>query len=117
MALAIKPPQDRKRVKVYELRDNDWYDRGTGFCTGAIVEVSLLGVFRRTRQSRDCQNGASHARCVVPGQVAAPSSSSPDFADCVCVCVFWKYVGYPENICRIRRRKGSLSTRHEYRQR
>ncbi|OKL57790.1 hypothetical protein UA08_07025 [Talaromyces atroroseus] len=38
MALAIKPPQDRKRVKVYELRDNDWFDRGTGFCTGAIVE-------------------------------------------------------------------------------
>lgn len=41
MALAIKLPQDRKRVKVYELRDNDWFDRGTGFCTGAIVEVSL----------------------------------------------------------------------------
>ncbi|QKX61074.1 uncharacterized protein TRUGW13939_08220 [Talaromyces rugulosus] len=38
MALAVKPPQDRKRVKVYELRDNDWYDRGTGFCTGAVVE-------------------------------------------------------------------------------
>ncbi|EEA29002.1 Platinum sensitivity protein [Talaromyces marneffei ATCC 18224] len=38
MALAIKLPQDRKRVKVYELRDNDWFDRGTGFCTGAIVE-------------------------------------------------------------------------------
>ncbi|KAK5174651.1 Platinum sensitivity protein [Saxophila tyrrhenica] len=26
--------QDRKRVKVYELKNNDWYDRGTGFCTG-----------------------------------------------------------------------------------
>lgn len=25
---------DRKRVKVYELKNNDWYDRGTGFCTG-----------------------------------------------------------------------------------
>ncbi|TWU72724.1 Platinum sensitivity protein [Metarhizium rileyi] len=24
---------DKKRVKVYELRDNDWFDRGTGFCT------------------------------------------------------------------------------------
>lgn len=22
------------RVKVYELKDNDWYDRGTGYCTG-----------------------------------------------------------------------------------
>ncbi|KAL2175738.1 uncharacterized protein P884DRAFT_301482 [Thermothelomyces heterothallicus CBS 202.75] len=23
---------DRRRVKVYELRHNDWFDRGTGFC-------------------------------------------------------------------------------------
>ncbi|KAL1974535.1 hypothetical protein VTN31DRAFT_4739 [Thermomyces dupontii] len=37
MALAIRPPQERKRVKVYELRDNDWFDRGTGFCTGEVV--------------------------------------------------------------------------------
>ena len=28
---------DRKRVKVYELKNNDWYDRGTGFCTGQYV--------------------------------------------------------------------------------
>lgn len=27
------PPNDKKRVKVYELRNNDWFDRGTGFCT------------------------------------------------------------------------------------
>lgn len=27
---------DRKRVKVYELRNNDWFDRGTGFCTAGI---------------------------------------------------------------------------------
>ncbi|KAK0637247.1 component of IIS longevity pathway SMK-1-domain-containing protein [Bombardia bombarda] len=30
---------DKKRVKVYELRNNDWYDRGTGFCTAAFVLV------------------------------------------------------------------------------
>lgn len=30
-------PADRKRVKVYELKNNDWYDRGTGFCTGHYV--------------------------------------------------------------------------------
>jgi hypothetical protein len=23
---------DKRRVKVYELRHNDWFDRGTGFC-------------------------------------------------------------------------------------
>lgn len=30
---------DKKRVKVYELRDNDWFDRGTGFCTGQVINV------------------------------------------------------------------------------
>jgi len=30
-----------KRVKVYELRNNDWYDRGTGFCTASFVYVHL----------------------------------------------------------------------------
>ncbi|KAL1874519.1 Platinum sensitivity protein [Diaporthe australafricana] len=30
---------DRRRVKVYELRDNDWFDRGTGFCTAAWTEI------------------------------------------------------------------------------
>jgi hypothetical protein len=40
MALEVQPPDGRKRVKVYELRDNDWFDRGTGFCTGQILGVS-----------------------------------------------------------------------------
>ncbi|KAK2591099.1 Platinum sensitivity protein [Conoideocrella luteorostrata] len=30
-------PTDKKRVKVYELRENDWFDRGTGFCTASFV--------------------------------------------------------------------------------
>ncbi|EAW12839.1 SMEK family protein [Aspergillus clavatus NRRL 1] len=38
MALDLQPPNDRKRVKVYELRDNDWFDRGTGFCMGQILD-------------------------------------------------------------------------------
>ncbi|OXV11773.1 hypothetical protein Egran_00466 [Elaphomyces granulatus] len=38
MALAT-PPNDRKRVKVYELRENDWFDRGTGFCMGQVIDV------------------------------------------------------------------------------
>ncbi|KAI4263090.1 MAG: hypothetical protein L6R42_001745 [Xanthoria sp. 1 TBL-2021] len=37
MALVVPPPNDKKRVKVYELRHNDWFDRGTGFCTGRVV--------------------------------------------------------------------------------
>ncbi|KAF2836744.1 DUF625-domain-containing protein [Patellaria atrata CBS 101060] len=36
MALVTPPSNERKRVKVYELKSNDWYDRGTGFCTGII---------------------------------------------------------------------------------
>ncbi|KAI9678462.1 MAG: Platinum sensitivity protein [Trizodia sp. TS-e1964] len=31
---------DRRRVKVYELRNNDWFDRGTGFCMGRLLDVS-----------------------------------------------------------------------------
>ncbi|EFX03091.1 duf625 domain containing protein [Grosmannia clavigera kw1407] len=31
-------PIDRKRVKVYELRNNDWFDRGTGFCSAAYFD-------------------------------------------------------------------------------
>ncbi|KAJ4416445.1 Platinum sensitivity protein [Neurospora sp. IMI 360204] len=30
---------DKKRVKVYELRNNDWFDRGTGFCIAQFVPV------------------------------------------------------------------------------
>ncbi|KAF2235807.1 DUF625-domain-containing protein [Viridothelium virens] len=37
MAQTGPPTNDRKRVKVYELRNNDWYDRGTGFCVGQMV--------------------------------------------------------------------------------
>lgn len=32
---------DKKRVKVYELRNNDWFDRGTGFCTATFATVRL----------------------------------------------------------------------------
>ena len=39
MALEAPPPNDKKRVKVYELRNNDWFDRGTGFCTGQLINV------------------------------------------------------------------------------
>lgn len=38
MALAAPALNDRKRVKVYELKNNDWYDRGTGFCVGQVIE-------------------------------------------------------------------------------
>lgn len=37
MAQAVpNPPGERRRVKVYELRNNDWFDRGTGFCSASV---------------------------------------------------------------------------------
>ena len=43
MAQAVpNPPNEKKRVKVYELRNNDWFDRGTGFCTATFVFVRPL---------------------------------------------------------------------------
>jgi protein phosphatase-4 regulatory subunit 3 len=44
MALVAAPSNDRKRVKVYELKNNDWFDRGTGFCRGVVVneEAKIL---------------------------------------------------------------------------
>jgi protein phosphatase 4 regulatory subunit 3 len=45
MAQAVpNPPTERKRVKVYELRNNDWFDRGTGFCSATIVSVSTINL-------------------------------------------------------------------------
>ncbi|KAK6336265.1 Platinum sensitivity protein [Orbilia brochopaga] len=38
MALVVpNPPEQPRRVKVYELRNNDWFDRGTGYCTGQVL--------------------------------------------------------------------------------
>ncbi|WVQ85221.1 hypothetical protein IAT38_007386 [Cryptococcus sp. DSM 104549] len=34
--------RERKRVKVYELRDTSWYDRGTGFCRGIFDESTQV---------------------------------------------------------------------------
>jgi len=36
------PQNEKKRVKVYELRNNDWYDRGTGFCHAELKLVCRL---------------------------------------------------------------------------
>lgn len=40
MAMMAPPSSDKKRVKVYELKNNDWFDRGTGFCSGRIVNAN-----------------------------------------------------------------------------
>ncbi|KAJ4369537.1 Platinum sensitivity protein [Didymella sp. IMI 355093] len=55
MALVAPPAHDRKRVKVYELKNNDWFDRGTGFCRGVVVnqeeaKIVVLSEDDQTRQ-------------------------------------------------------------------
>ncbi|KAJ5040454.1 uncharacterized protein L3040_006110 [Drepanopeziza brunnea f. sp. 'multigermtubi'] len=56
MAQAVpNPPNDRKRVKVYELKNNDWFDRGTGFCVASFAfnEVTRQEEPRVTVQSEE----------------------------------------------------------------
>ena len=55
MALVAPPSDVKKRVKVYELKNNDWFDRGTGFCTGRIINVS-------TEESCDISTQSSFAQ-------------------------------------------------------
>ncbi|OAL48481.1 DUF625-domain-containing protein [Pyrenochaeta sp. DS3sAY3a] len=53
--MALAPPaNDRKRVKVYELKNNDWFDRGTGFCRGVVTsqEEARIVVLSEDDQSR-----------------------------------------------------------------
>lgn len=38
------PATDKKRVKVYELRNNDWFDRGTGFCSALFATVRITPI-------------------------------------------------------------------------
>jgi protein phosphatase-4 regulatory subunit 3 len=47
------PASERKRVKVYELKNNDWFDRGTGFCKG-VVAVRLSR--RHSMRAQDLGN-------------------------------------------------------------
>ena len=53
MAQANHPPNDRKRVKVYELKNNEWHDRGTGFCAGQVVGVRTIFLARGVKRARD----------------------------------------------------------------
>jgi hypothetical protein len=47
-ALAVpEPPTEPRRVKVYELKNNDWFDRGTGFATGQLENVGHQSTTRR----------------------------------------------------------------------
>ena len=45
-----QPADGRKRVKVYELKSNDWFDRGTGFCTGLYENVSFQRLLPSSRE-------------------------------------------------------------------
>lgn len=44
--------KEKRRVKVYELRNNDWFDRGTGFCSAAFTPVCPLQASQSHRKER-----------------------------------------------------------------
>jgi hypothetical protein len=41
MTQAVPNPPNDKRVKVYEFRNDDWFERGTGFCTAEFIFVRV----------------------------------------------------------------------------
>lgn len=51
---------DKKRVKVYELRNNDWFDRGTGFCTASFTTVRPDSMPSQSSPSVARGHGAAH---------------------------------------------------------
>jgi hypothetical protein len=64
MALVPPPANDRKRVKVYELKNNDWFDRGTGFCRGLVVSVRLFAPPREMQPAvARCHGGLRLSHC------------------------------------------------------
>jgi hypothetical protein len=75
MALDLQPPDGHKRVKVYELRDNDWFDRGTGFCTGTIMGVSSF--IHVPVCAALVATATSWARAVSALRLSLPTSASP----------------------------------------
>lgn len=65
MTLAVpNVPSTPRRVKVYELKDSDWFDRGTGYCTGVMVNVGiplLLFACSRARAPEEQMSGEHDA--------------------------------------------------------
>lgn len=70
MALQVPAANDRKRVKVYELKESDWFDRGTGFCTGQFINVSVASGVTDMRRAISSES----ARCLLA------RGSTADFA-------------------------------------
>lgn len=64
-ALRISPtPNPPRRVKVYELKNQDWVDRGTGFCTGIVKNVRRGLPLRPNGWERD---GVFYSQALVIG--------------------------------------------------
>lgn len=57
-----QPTTEKKRVKVYELRNNDWFDRGTGFCVATMVTVRGAHHLARFLLSISCRTPIAGTR-------------------------------------------------------
>lgn len=98
MALQVPAANDKRRVKVYELKENDWFDRGTGFCTGQFVNVSI-GIPSQSDMSPEMSSVVSRVGCLQAGSWLTSRGT-----------------GRTSSLCRIRRPPGAHVARNTYQQ-
>ncbi|KAI1446830.1 DUF625-domain-containing protein [Annulohypoxylon stygium] len=106
---------DKKRVKVYELRNNDWFDRGTGFCTAAF-SISEDGHQRDPRvivesedqpdrvllETRICKEDGFHKQQETLIVWTEPSSGvdmALSFQEAEGCAIIWKFINTIQQQC------------------
>nr|XP_019014382.1 uncharacterized protein I206_00464 [Kwoniella pini CBS 10737]OCF53163.1 hypothetical protein I206_00464 [Kwoniella pini CBS 10737] len=57
----MDPNSDGKRVKVYELQDTSWHDRGTGFCKGIYDDTQDIALIIVEREDFSSEGGKAEA--------------------------------------------------------
>ena len=53
MSISLKPPTAPRRVKVYELCKEEWTDKGTGLCSGEVVNDQAYVIVRNEENSSE----------------------------------------------------------------
>ncbi|KAI1461968.1 DUF625-domain-containing protein [Annulohypoxylon moriforme] len=106
---------DKKRVKVYELRNNDWFDRGTGFCTAAF-NISEDGQQREPRvivesedhpdrvllETRICKEDGFHKQqetLIVWTEPTTGVDMALSFQEAEGCAIIWKFINSIQQQC------------------
>ncbi|KAI0890432.1 DUF625-domain-containing protein [Annulohypoxylon maeteangense] len=106
---------DKKRVKVYELRNNDWFDRGTGFCTAAF-NISEDGQQREPRvivesedhpdrvllETRICKEDGFHKQqetLIVWTEPTSGVDMALSFQEAEGCAIIWKFINSIQQQC------------------